>query len=187
MAGRCARVGRGAVHVAVIVVFAGCLAAFALLGLGPRTGRYQTATVLSASMRPTFGPGALVIVTPTPAEDLRVGDVIMYHIPVDDHRVVSHRIAEIVEPGAHPVVRTAGDANSAPDPWLAHLEDGPVWRVRGHVPGAGAALQQLRHPLIRRIAVQGAPALLAVMALWEIWGSQAKRGPRTVTDLAPIR
>ena len=146
-----------------------CVAALMALGLGPHTGRYRTATVLSASMRPTIPEGSVVVVTPLPAEQLHVGDVVMYRIPEGDRRVVSHRVVEILEPGTRPVVRTQGDANPAPDAWTARLEGGSLWQVRAAVPGLGHLVQALRDPHVRPILVGVVPALLAALCLHDIW------------------
>ena len=162
------------------------VAALMVLGLGPHTGRYRTATVLSASMRPTISEGSVVVVTPLPAEDLHVGDVIMYRTPEGDRRVVSHRVVEIVEPGTRPVVRTQGDANPAPDPWTARLEGGSLWQVRAAVPGLGHAVQALRDPRVRPVLVGVVPVLLAVVCLRDIWRAPGDEdGHRTADPPTP--
>ena len=143
--------------------------ALVVLGLGPHTGRYRTATVLSASMRPSIPEGSVVVVTPMRADELRTGQVLMYRIPEQDRRVVAHRVVEIVEAGDRPVVRTQGDANNGPDTWVARLETEPLWRVRAAVPHVGSAVQMLRHPYLRALSVGVVPALLALLWLRDIW------------------
>ena len=145
------------------------LAIFLLLALLPRTGLYRTETVLSGSMKPDFSAGDMVVVTPEPSRDIRVGQVISYHIPVGDHHVQTHRIVQILRGGVHPVVRTKGDANNARDPWTARLDGPTAWRVRLVVPKLGWLVVWLRDPLLRLLTVFGAPALLALIALWRIW------------------
>ena len=46
------------------VLLALALTLFLTLGVLPRLGLYRPVTVLSGSMRPTFSPGDMVIVTP---------------------------------------------------------------------------------------------------------------------------
>lgn len=145
-------------------------------GLLPHTGRYRTATVLTGSMRPTLPEGSIVFITPLAPGDLRVGDVVMYQIPVDDRRVVAHRVVEILDGGNHPVIRTKGDANAEADPWVARLDNGPLWQVRGAVPKAGYALHALRHPAVRRVCVFGLPLLLCLIWLGEIWRPRRPKG-----------
>ena len=147
------------------------LAAFALLvllvvGVGPHSGRYQFMTVLTGSMRPNMPEGSVVLSTPTSVRALRVGDVITYRIPVEDRRVVTHRVIEVLEPG---VVRTQGDGNKDPDAWTTKLK-GQVWEARVTVPGAGFALERLRQPATTRLLVLAVPLALAFLWMRDIWG-----------------
>ena len=138
------------------------------LGLGPRTGAYRTLTVFTGSMSPTFEAGSMIVQTPVDAADIRVGDVITYRIPVQDKRVVTHRVVDIVEPGNRPVVVTQGDGNEEPDPWTARLE-GDTWRTRASIPLLGSALERLRSDGVRQVTTVGLPFLLAVLWLKDIW------------------
>ena len=158
------------------------LVVFGVLALGPRTGRYRTVTVLTASMRPAMPEGSMVLTTPLHPEDLRVGDVITYRIPVEDRRIVTHRVVEIVTPGATPIVRTQGDANNAPDPWTARLTGGTVWKARVAVPKVGYAGEWLRRPEARRLLVLAVPFFLALLWLKDIWG---RDDDAVVTPAAP--
>jgi signal peptidase len=154
------------------------VAAVALGGLvlGPKLGLFRPVTVLSGSMRPTFDTGDLIIVTSEPIEDLRVGQVISYQVPVDDHAVESHRVIKILRPGSNrPVVVTKGDANQAPDPWQAELHGDTLWRYRFHIPMVGYLILALRSPIAHHITVMLFPILLALVALTAIW-----RRPRPV-------
>lgn len=156
------RAGRWAGRAALVA----SIIAFALLAIGPRTGRYRTLTVLTASMRPNVAPGSVVVTVPVRIEDLAVGDVITYAVPVDDHRVITHRVVEIVEPG---VVRTKGDANDSADPWLANLQGGTAWRMRGAIPGVGYAIQTMSLPIARVATVfvsLGAAVILGLRSIW---------------------
>lgn len=140
------------------------------VAIGPRTGAYQTLTVLTGSMRPSIAPGSVVVVRPVPADAILVGDVVTMNAPVPGSPVVTHRIVEIVEPGAAPVIRTQGDANSHPDPWLARIEGGRVWKVAYVVPAVGRVLTALRSPLVRPLLVYAVPAMLAAWWLVQLWG-----------------
>jgi signal peptidase len=143
--------------------------AFFAFALGPRFAGYETMTVLSTSMKPHFGPGDVIVVRREPARDVRVGQVISFHIPIGDHHVVSHRIVNVVSRGAHPVVQTKGDANSTADPWKARLDGNSVWRQRLTVRSIGWPLLWLREPSVRLLTLYGAPALLALLLLGRIW------------------
>ena len=96
--------------------------------------------------------------------------IIAYHIPIDDHHLVSHRVVS-VEHGADGsvTVETKGDANEAVDPWQAVLQGDTAYQVRAVVPELGHAIQALRTPVVSQALVYGAPALLAVWLLLSIW------------------
>jgi signal peptidase len=187
---RSARKRRSLADVLARLFLAFALLALVLLGLLPNLGWYRTETVLSGSMKPYFSPGDIVVVTPEATRDVRVGQVISYHIPVGDHHVQSHRVIEVVRGGAHPLVRTKGDANAAPDPWTARLNGGTAWQVRAVVPKAGWAIVWLRTPAIRRVAIFAVPLLLAILGLLRIWrvpsGSEQDEAPDAPTRPAPL-
>ena len=153
---------RGLVATAVV--------AFGFLAVGPHVFGYRTMTMLTASMAPEIDPGDITVVTPLAVEDVRAGMVIAYHIPIDDHRVVTHRILS-VERGTDGsvTVQTKGDANEAMDPWQATLQGDTAWRVRAVVPEVGSVLQALRTPAVSVVLRYGALALLAGWLLLGIW------------------
>jgi signal peptidase I len=140
------------------------------VGIGPRTGMYRALTVLTGSMSPSIPAGSVVFVTPTTPDTLRVGDVITYQAPIADARVVTHRIVEIREPGAHPIVITKGDANDEIDPWVARITDAQVWRVRTALPLAGHAISMGRAPAVRVTTVWLLPFAVALLWIRDIWG-----------------
>lgn len=163
-------------------VLAAILAAVGL-GLLPRLGVYRTLTVLSASMKPTFSPGDVVVVRPEPIEDLRVGQVISYQVPVGDHQVETHRVVEIVRGRGttSPVIKTKGDNNTVADPWTARLDGTTVYRLGAVIPKAGYAVNFMRGHLFHLISVVIIPALLAIFAIASMWGI----GGRKPTQDAP--
>ena len=190
MRDRSARKSRSLADVLARLLLAFALLALVLLGLLPNLGWYRTETVLSGSMKPYFSPGDIVVVTPEATRDVRVGQVISYHIPVGDHHVQSHRVIKVVRGGAHPLVRTKGDANAAPDPWTARLNGGTAWQVRAVVPKAGWAIVWLRTPAIRRFAIFALPLLLAILGLLRIWrapgNDERDEAPDAPTRPAPL-
>ncbi|WP_164699849.1 signal peptidase I [Modestobacter sp. KNN46-3] len=144
--------------------------AFGLLAVGPHVLDYRTMTMLTASMSPAIDPGDVTIVTPLPVGEVTEGMIIAYHIPIDDHHLVSHRVVS-VEHGADGTVtvETKGDANEAVDPWQAVLQGDTAYQVRAVVPELGHAIQALRTPVVSQALVYGAPALLAGWLLLSIW------------------
>jgi signal peptidase I len=173
------RTATGAVRVGWVwgqrALLALAVALFVAIGLLPTLGLYRPVTVLSGSMRPTFSPGDMVIVTPEPVSAVRVGQVISYKVPTGIHQVETHRIVRILQGGSHPVVQTQGDANNWPDPWTARLEGSTAWRMRAVVPDLGYVVNWLRGGSPRTAAIIVAPALLALLALLEIWGAAGKQ------------
>jgi signal peptidase len=187
---RSARKSRSLADVLARLLLAFALLALVLLGLLPNLGWYRTETVLSGSMKPYFSPGDIVVVTPEATREVRVGQVISYHIPLGDHHVQSHRVIKVVRGGDHPLVRTKGDANAAPDPWTARLNGGTAWQVRAVVPKAGWAIVWLRTPAIRRFAIFALPLLLAILGLLRIWrapgNDERDEAPDAPTRPAPL-
>jgi signal peptidase len=169
-----------------VALWAAVLAAIvAAVGIGllPRLGMYRTLTVLSASMKPTFSPGDVVVVRPEPIQDLRVGQIISYQVPVGVHQVETHRVVRILRGRGttSPVIQTKGDNNTVVDPWTARLDGTTVYRLEAVVPKAGYAIGFMRGHLFHLISVVLIPALLAIFAIASMWGI----GRRKPTQDAP--
>jgi signal peptidase I len=164
------RVGGLVVRWTVRLVVAAAALAFGLLAVGPHVLDYRTMTMLTGSMSPVIDPGDVTIVTPLPVDDVAVGMIIAYHIPIDDHRVVSHRVVGVTQtPDGSVTVRTKGDANAAADPWEARLQGDTAYQVRAVVPELGSVIRVLRTPFVSQALLYGAPALLAGWLLLSIW------------------
>jgi signal peptidase I len=177
--------GRSLADLALRVVLGFAFTAFLLLALLPHTGLYRTETVLSNSMKPHFGADDLLVVTPEPVRDVRVGQVISIHVPNGDHHVQTHRIVQVVRGGKHPVVRTKGDANDARDQFTARLDGKTAWRVRLVVPKLGWAVVWLRNPLLRLLTVFLAPAAFVLLTLRRIWSDPDDGDAEEVPDARP--
>jgi signal peptidase I len=149
--------------------------AIATLVVGPVLGFYRTVTVLTGSMRPTFNPGDMIVVSPEPMARLRVGDVITFRIPIDGKPVETHRVVSITHAGSQPIVQTKGDANNTIDPWHAELHGNTVWRLRLRIPGAGYPLLALRSRWMHW-ATALLPLALALWGLTKLW-SPSRRLP----------
>lgn len=157
---------------------------FLLLAIGPRVLGYQTSTMLTGSMAPLINPGDVVVTVPTPISDVKVGDIITYHIPVEDQRVETHRITEITATADGGVaVQTKGDANNGIDPWIATLQGKTVDKQVATIPYVGNAIRALREPMVRNILMYGAPAILVIGMLASIW---TKDGNKTTPKGAAV-
>ena len=158
------------IHYTLGLLALAAVLAFMVIAIGPRTGAYRTVTMLTGSMRPTYPVGSVLVDRPQPTSSLRVGQVLTYAIPVDDHRVVSHRVVSITRDGSGAyVVQTKGDANNGNDPWLARITDPTVWTARAVVPHAGSVILALRDQHRLRYAMYVIPGLLALWTLAGVW------------------
>ncbi len=147
------------------------------LGVLPHLGVYRTLTVLSASMKPTFSPGDVVIVRPEPIERLRVGQVISYAVPVGAHQVETHRVVAILrgQGTRTPVIQTKGDNNTVVDPWTAQLNGPTVWRLVAVAPKVGYAINLMRDRTFHLFSVILIPGSMAILALARMWGIGGRR------------
>ena len=67
-----------------------------LVAVGPHVFGYRDRGCALRQHEPAFSPGDAVVVTPEPTSDVRVGQIISYHIPIGDHHVETHRIVRII-------------------------------------------------------------------------------------------
>ena len=151
------------------------VAGFLALAVGPHLFDYRTTTMLSGSMSPAIRPGDVIVDVAEPVSAVRVGQILTIQTPTPTHFVDSHRVVEVVRNGGQTLIRTKGDANSQPDPWLAQLDGHTVWRVRGVVPRLGQAIIALRSSSVQVLLVWIALPLLVLAGVVEIW-----RRPRPV-------
>jgi signal peptidase I len=148
-----------------------CLVAFLLIAVGPHLFGYRTATMLTGSMEPGIMPGDVVVTVSVPAEEIQVGDVISYHIPVEDRRVETHRITQVVHQQDGTIaIQTKGDNNDNVDPWTATLDSDTVWELKAVVPELGTAIRVLRGPAVQHGIFWVALGGLLLLGLSTIWG-----------------
>ncbi|MEP9364602.1 signal peptidase I [Nocardioides sp. CN2-186] len=147
-----------------------CLAVFLLIAVGPHVFGYRTATMLTGSMDPGITPGDVVVTMPKPASEVKVGDVVSYQIPVEDHRVETHRVVKVIHRADGAIaIQTKGDANEARDPWTATIEGDTVWQMKAVVPQLGNVIHLLRSPAIQHGGFWVALAGLILLGLSSIW------------------
>ena len=153
------------------------LLAFLGLAVGPHLFGYRTMTMLTGSMAPQINPGDVTVVTPVPSSQVRTGMIISYHIPVQDHRVVTHRVIAVTAgPNGSITVQTKGDANNGKDPWTATLQGDTAYQVRGVVPVLGTTIRFLRTPVLRAALLYGVPTILAGWVLLSLWAPRKTGG-----------
>lgn len=148
-AGRAARVALRAQRVLLDVAAAlgglCVLAVIACLALGVRP-----AVVVSGSMAPGIGVGAVTIARTVPAADVTVGDVVT--VPrTDGHGLVTHRVIETTPlAGGATELRLQGDANTEPDALPYTVTE--VGHVLGSVPQVGRVVVALQENVVGVVA-----------------------------------
>jgi signal peptidase I len=162
-----------------------CLAVFVLLAVGPHVLGYRTSTMLTGSMEPGIMPGDVVVTAPKPATELAVGDVISYQIPVEDHRVETHRVVEVkTQKDGSIVFRTKGDANEGADPWTATIQGDTVWEMKAVVPKLGSVIRVLRAPAVQHGIFWIAFGGLLLLGLSTIWGKKPEISENDIDEPA---
>ncbi|HEU4808285.1 MAG TPA: signal peptidase I [Homoserinimonas sp.] len=125
---------RGLPYYLGVGLSAGLLAFVLLLGVlvivVPAATGSTPMTVLTNSMVPTYPPGTLIIVKPTDAQDIRLGDSITYQIESGKPDVVTHRVVAISNSTDGSIAfTTQGDNNGSADaaPVQPVQVKGTVW------------------------------------------------------------
>lgn len=157
---------------AATIILVAALLALSTLGVAIATG-LKPAVIRTGSMRPHYPPGTLILVKPTPANQLRLHQVITFTDPDNPKRgVVTHRIVKIEQIKGVPVFTTQGDANPVPDTWRLRLAS-DAGLLKYHVPVAGK-LSFLVRTKQGYLALVGIPVLiLSLLGLMKIWMPEA--------------
>jgi signal peptidase len=151
----------------------GCAAAliFVLFAiLLPSLLGLQRYVITGGSMTGKIAKGSVVYAKVTPADQLKVGDIITFH-PPGCATAVTHRIIGIdSDSSGARAYSTKGDFNKASDPWNPVVLNGPVQaRYVFHIPVLGYVLAGLALRNVR-IMLIGIPAvLIALSLLWSLW------------------
>jgi len=168
--------------VRALATAAGLLVAalFVLLTVLPRAGSYATFTVLSGSMEPLIPKGSVVFVTPVPADQIHLGDVISFTSTQPPFPTLSHRVIGIqpTDDGSR-VFKTKGDANLLEDPWEVRYA-GRAGKVRLTLPIAGYAIAASTSALGRVATGLGLFAFLGWFWVRRLWRVHAR-------VVAPVR
>lgn len=134
--------------------------------------------VLSGSMRPTYGPGWIVITRAIPVADVRPGDIIEF-IPPGSKQQYAHRVVSVSGSPRERIITTKGDANARPDPWRARLEGKTVPQVIGEFPMLGWVMvgieRVLRSPVARALVIGGSGVSLCFAGTRSILGRRECR------------
>lgn len=110
------------------------LGALLVTAAAPRILGFQTYVIYGSSMEPAIKLGSLILAKPVEADDLQVGDIIVFRS--GNETTVTHRITGIRGEDGHRFFLTKGDASNGADPLETHLE-GEVNRLAYHLPYLG--------------------------------------------------
>lgn len=154
---------RAAAGLAATTVLLLCATVFVV---GPAFGAWRLLPILSGSMRPDLPVGALAIATPEFVSDVHAGQVIIFRLPVGDHRTVAHRVTRVIKRGSEPIVQTKGDANPVADPFQAQLQGSQVWLVRWNVPLVGYAVLWAQRARLLIAALLAAVLIIPAALFW---------------------
>lgn len=162
------RIASQIVNWAATIILVAALLTLAALGTAILMG-LKPAVVKTGSMRPDYPPGSLILVKPTPADQLKLGQVITFTDPDNAARgLVTHRIVKVERQKGAPIFTTQGDANPVPDTWRLKLSN-DAGLMTYSVPYAGQ-LSLLVRTKQGYMFLLGIPVLLlSLMALLRIW------------------
>ncbi len=151
---------------AITVACLGMLGHWAAIG-----GRWYD--VRTPSMGTAAPVGTLLWVAPVDTAELRVGEVVSFHPPTMPRETYSHRIVAVQPDGG---LRTRGDLNGSPDPWIVPRHD-VIGVVRARWWGVGWLLRAA--PLI-------AGGGLVLLVLSRYFTAQRYRLPVRITGSAAL-
>lgn len=134
---------RRALSVAATVVLLVVCGVVILSAAGIATNRIRVVTVLTGSMAPGIPIDTLVVSAPVAASEVTVGQVIVFMPPAayttPGARPVVHRVVSVSTEKGVLEIRTKGDANSEPDPWILDANRTTLFTPVLESPAAGKA------------------------------------------------
>jgi signal peptidase I len=133
--------------------------------------------VLTGSMRPTFGPGSVVVSRAIPVQAIRPGMVVIF-VPPGDSASYAHRVVSVSGSRSHPVLVTKGDANPGPDPWHARIDAPSIQEVVFAVPDLGRLMVAAKGPVAVAGLILLAGLLVGLTGVRSILGTRERRSAR---------
>ncbi len=97
------------------------------------------------SMYPHIKDGDAVLVAPKAAEDVKVGEVVVFPDPEEPEQSIVHRVVALEQERGAVYAVTKGDANPGEDPFAVPLSN-VTGAVRAVIPRGGIFIDYLRSP-----------------------------------------
>ena len=130
---------------------------------------FPISVVSSESMEPELYKGDIIVWTPTRAEDIHVGDIIVYQSYMDKTKLVSHRVVNITTRNGQYYFTTKGDANNYTDQKGPHAVEPLIGS--NHLLGRVLSVNQhpLKIPYIGKIWLKGGESKTGMVE--HVWGT----------------
>jgi len=138
--------------------------------------------VLTGSMRPDYGPGAILLTERIPVSAVRPGMIVLF-VPPGEKSEFAHRVTSVHGSPNAPIITTKGDANKEPDPWHAKLVTPYANKVIGSLPALGRVFVAIRGTGQIILAVLGGLVAAWAGSKW-ILGSPRPARRRTTAGTA---
>jgi len=151
----------------------GTVVALVLAAAVPVVVGGRSFSVLSGSMEPNISTGDLVITLPIAPADAVPGDIVTFNDPIDESRLITHRVASSTDVGEKYRFVTKGDANNSVERWSVPTS-GRIGKVMVRLPKLGYVMTATRSPAARVALVTLPALLLAGFALASIWRRPSK-------------
>lgn len=156
------------------IVLLAMLIGFIIICIAVMSGSWQIRPILSGSMRPGFPIGGVAITQTIPTNQLKVGDVAVFHPPFLKNTTYIHRIISINRSNKQYIIRTKGDDNPTADPWLLRITTKNAYVARFTLPFIGYLAVWVHSYNGRRILLTIA-GILAIILLMSILLEQEKK------------
>ena len=113
---------------------------------------FRLSPILTASMKPAYGPGDAIITREVDVRSIAVGQIALF-VPPGETAEYAHRVTTVTGDRVRPTVTTKGDANPVADQWHSVLPGPRAPVVVATVPKLGYLLIWLRGPVLRALLV----------------------------------
>jgi signal peptidase I len=168
------RRGPGRIRAFLAWAVAGLLVGLAAVAVLPGMLGYHSLTVLSGSMEPTIHVGDVVVEHSISPLDARIGDIVTFRDPGDQHILITHRVRAIRVAAGTVHFTTKGDANNAVEGWTVPI-GGTIGLVQYHIRRLGFALVWGSSRNGRLALVVLPSLLLGLYELVRIWRPKGSR------------